>query len=79
MELNLDKFTELFKSEFNQSYAEAERKIHVAPAQLYRIMNKKGKAGALFLGKLYTYCKKNRLKFEDYIIILDSKKYRKET
>ena len=49
MELNLDKFNELFKDKFDESYAEAGRELHVAPAQIYRIRNKQGKAGAVFL------------------------------
>lgn len=69
MELNMYTFTELFKDKFKYSYAEAGRQLNVSPAQLYRIMNNKGKAGALFFGKLHTYCNKHQLNFEKYIII----------
>lgn len=67
MELNIDKFKELFKKDFRENYAEAGRQLNVAPAQIYRIINNKGKAGTLFLGKLYAYCKKHKLNFESYI------------
>ena len=78
MELNVDMFIKLFDKDFKGSYAEAGRKLDVAPAQIYRIINKKGKAGVVFLGKFHTYCKEHKLKFEDYIIILKSNKDRKE-
>ena len=48
MELNIEKFTELFDTNFNASYAEAGRKLGVAPAQVFRIMNNEGSAGAKF-------------------------------
>ncbi len=68
MELNVDMFIKLFDNDFKGSYAEAGRKLDVAPAQIYRIINKKGKAGLVFVGRLKTYCKKHKLKFDNYII-----------
>ena len=44
MELNVDMFIKLFDKDFKGSYAEAGRKLKVAPEQIYRIINKKGKA-----------------------------------
>ena len=78
MELNMDKFTELSKSEFKENYAEAGRQLNVAPAQIFRIINNQGKAGALFLGRLCTYCNKHKLEFKDYIILVEPNKNRKE-
>ncbi len=69
MELNIEKFTELFDTNFNASYAEAGRKLGVAPAQVFRIMNNKGSAGAKFFGKLITYCDYNKLNFRKYIFL----------
>ena len=68
MELNVDMFIKLFDKDFKGSYAEAGRKLDVAPAQLYRIINKKGKAGLVFIGRLKAYCNKHKLKFDNYII-----------
>ena len=68
MELNMDKFTELFKKKFKENYAEAGRQLNVAPAQIFRIMNNKGKAGVRFFGKLNAYCKKHKLNYDDYVL-----------
>ena len=68
MELNMDKFTELFKNKFKENYAEAGRQLNVAPAQIFRIMNNKGKAGVTFFGKLNIYCKKHKLNYDDYVL-----------
>lgn len=76
MELNVEMFIKLFNRDFKGSYAEAGRKLDVAPAQIYRIINKKGKAGAVFFGRLQTYCEENKLKFKDYYYI--EEKQRKE-
>ena len=73
MELNIEMFKELFDTRF-KSYAEAGRQLNVAPAQIFRIMNRRGKAGALFFGKLYTYCNKHKLKFEKYIFLSSDNK-----
>lgn len=69
MELNVEKFTELFDTNFNASYAEAGRQLGVAPAQIFRIMNNKGSAGAKFLGKLIIYCDTHKLNFRRYIFL----------
>lgn len=69
MELNVKKFTELFDTKFNASYAEAGRQLGVAPAQIFRILNNEGSAGAKFLGKLITYCDCNKLNFRKYIFL----------
>ena len=67
MELNIDNFNKLFEKKFHSSYAEAGRELDVAPAQIFRIRNNKGKDGAVFFGKLYTYCDKHNLNFKNYI------------
>lgn len=69
MELNLDMFIKLFETDFNASYAEAGRKLGVAPAQIFRIINNNGCAGAKFLGKLITYCDTHKLNFRKYIFL----------
>lgn len=69
MELNVDMFIKLFDKDFKGSYAEAGRKLKVAPEQIYRIINKKGKAGAVFFGKLYTYCDEHKKNFKNYILL----------
>ena len=43
-------------------------RLNVAPAQIFRIMNNKGKAGVTFFGKLNTYCKKHELNYDDYVL-----------
>lgn len=69
MELNIKMFIKLFDTKFSASYAEASRQLGVASAQIYRVINKNGKAGAKFLGKLITYCDCNNLNFRRYIIL----------
>ncbi len=69
MILNKEKFIELFDTKFNASYAEAARQLEVAPAQVYRIINCNGEAGAKFLGKLIAYCDMNKLNFRKYIFL----------
>lgn len=69
MELNKKKFIELFDKKFNASYAEASRQLGVASAQIYRIINKDGNAGAKFLGRLITYCDTHSLNFRNYIFL----------
>lgn len=67
MELNKKAFEEMFNTEFNASYAEASRQLGVASAQIFRIINNNGNAGAKFLGKLITYCDVHKLNFRKYI------------
>lgn len=69
MELNKKTFTKLFDKQFNASYAEASRQLGVAPAQIFRIINDDGNAGAKFLGKLITYCDTHNLNFRRYIFL----------
>ena len=69
MELNKKTFTKLFDKQFNTSYAEASRQLGVAPAQIFRIINDDGNAGAKFLGKLITYCDTHNLNFRRYIFL----------
>lgn len=69
MELNKHKFEELFREKFKESYAEAGKQLGVSSAQVYRIINNKGSAGAKFLGKLISYCDINKLNFRDYIFL----------
>lgn len=69
MELNREMFIKLFDSKFNASYAEASRQLGVASAQIFRIVNDNGNAGAKFLGKLITYCDINNLNFRKYIFL----------
>jgi len=68
MELNMDRFKELFKKYFKENYAEVSRQLKVAPAQIFRIINNKGKAGVTFFGKLNAYCKKHDLNYDDYVL-----------
>lgn len=69
MELNREKFEQLFCEKFNASYAEASRQLGVSTAQIFRILNNKGNAGAKFLGKLITYCDTHNLNFREYIFL----------
>ena len=71
MELNKEKFIELFDREFNASYAEASRQLGVASAQIFRIVNNEdtSNAGAKFFGKLITYCDTHKLNFRKYIFL----------
>ena len=71
MELNKEKFIELFDSEFEASYAEASRQLGVASAQIFRIINGKdnNNTGAKFFGKLITYCDTHKLNFRKYIFL----------
>lgn len=69
MELNREMFIKLFDTDFNASYAEASRKLGVASAQIFRIINNNGCAGAKFLGKLITYCDTHKLNFRNYIFL----------
>lgn len=69
MELNKEMFIKLFDTNFNASYAEASRQLGVASAQIFRIINANGKAGAKFLGKLITYCDTHNLNFRRYIFL----------
>lgn len=69
MELNREKFEQLFYDKFNASYAETSRQLGVSPVQIFRIINNKGNAGAKFLGKLITYCDTHNLNFREYIFL----------
>lgn len=69
MELNREMFIKLFENDFNASYAEAGRQLGVAPAQIFRIINNTGTAGAKFLGKLIIYCDIHKLNFRNYIFL----------
>ena len=71
MELNREKFIELFDTKFNASYAEASRQLGVASAQIFRIVNGNGgsNTGAKFFGKLITYCDMHKLNFRKYIFL----------
>ena len=69
MELNKEMFENLFNDNFNASYAEASRQLGVASAQVFRIINNNGQAGAKFLGKLIAYCDIHKLNFRKYIIL----------
>lgn len=69
MELNKEMFIKLFDTKFNASYAEASRQLGVASAQIFRIINNDGNAGAKFLGKLITYCDTHKLNFRNYIFL----------
>ena len=69
MELNREMFIKLFDTNFNASYAEASRQLGVASAQIFRIINSNGNAGAKFLGKLITYCDTHKLNFRKYIFL----------
>lgn len=69
MELNKEMFIKLFDTNFNASYAEASRQLGVASAQIFRIINGNGEAGAKFLGKLITYCDIHNLNFRKYIFL----------
>ncbi len=69
MELNKEMFIKLFDTNFNASYAEASRQLGVASAQIFRIINSNGEAGAKFLGKLITYCDTHKLNFRNYIFL----------
>lgn len=71
MELNKEKFIELFDNVFNASYAEASRQLGVASAQIFRIINSEDSTntGAKFFGKLITYCDTHNLNFRKYILL----------
>ena len=69
MEINRVEFINLFEKNFNASYAEAGRQLNVAAAQVYRVVNNEGEAGAKFLGKLITYCDTHGLNFRKYIFL----------
>lgn len=69
MKLNKEMFIKLFDTNFNASYAEASRQLGVAAAQVFRIVNSNGEAGAKFLGKLITYCDTHKLNFRKYIFL----------
>lgn len=69
MELNQKAFIELFDSNFNASYHEAGRQLGVAPEQIHKIINSNGKGGAVFFGKLISYCDANKLNFRKYIFL----------
>lgn len=69
MELNREMFINLFDTHFNASYAEASRQLGVASAQVFRIVNGRGNAGAKFLGNLIVYCDTHNLNFRKYIFL----------
>lgn len=69
MKLNREMFIKLFDTKFNASYAEASRQLGVASAQVFRIVNNGGNAGAKFLGNLIAYCDANNLNFRKYIFL----------
>lgn len=67
MELNLEEFEKLFKETFKSNYNFAAREMGISPAHVYRVLNKKSKAGILFLNKLMIYCSEKNIDYKQYI------------
>ena len=68
MELNLNEFKKLFKSQFNSNYNFAGRELGVSPAQVYRIIKKQSKAGPEFLKRLMIYCSNKGIDYRSCVI-----------
>lgn len=67
MFLNIKELKSHMEKYHQNSYRRFARALEVEVSQLHRIINKKSKAGVLFLGRLHKYCKKNELEFNDFI------------
>lgn len=67
--VNKERLRKLMNDRFDGNYNKFARALDVNPAQLYRILENDSQAGALFLGKLMSYCNANSLDFEKYIFL----------
>ncbi|QCR33166.1 transcriptional regulator [Lysinibacillus sp. SGAir0095] len=67
MYLNKSKLIELMNRQFEGKYRQFARALNVEVSQLHRIINSDSQAGIIFLGKLYKYCKSNKIPFEQFI------------
>jgi len=70
MELNLQKFKkEILQQVFKGNQRQCSIALDISAEFLNKILKKKGKAGALFFGKLKNYCNKNNFNFDAFIIL----------
>ena len=78
MELNLMKFKrEILQNKFKGNQRQCAMSLNISAEFLNKVLKKRGKAGALFLGKLKVYCDNNNFNFDTlcYIGKSDSKEY----
>lgn len=69
MELNKREFIKFFNKFFEGNYNKAGRELNISPAQIYRIVNGKSKAGGTFFGQFISYCKAIGEDYEKYIFL----------
>lgn len=70
MELNLKNFQkEILQKKFKGNQRQCAIALNISAEFLNKILKKKGKAGALFLGKLKKYCNNNNFNFDTFIIL----------
>lgn len=69
MVLNKDELRKLLYENFDGNFTRMAKELKVDVAQLYRILEREGNAGAKFLGKLMSWCKENHIDFNKYIFL----------
>ena len=69
MQLNLKTFTkEILDKEFHKNQRQCAIALNVTPECLNKIIKKKNNAGLMFIGKLKSYCDRQNLNFDYFII-----------
>lgn len=69
MQLNLKTFTkEILDKEFHKNQRQCAIALNVTPECLNKILKKKRNAGLMFIGKLKSYCDRQQLNFDYFII-----------
>jgi predicted transcriptional regulator len=68
MELNKQRLWQLLEDAAKGNFRELARLLGVDVSHLHKVLNTDSKAGPVMLGKLHTYCKANKLPFEEFIL-----------
>lgn len=67
MYLNKEKLIDYMNTHYEGNYNKFSKDLKVEVAQLHRILNKDSQAGVVFMGRLHSFCKRNNIKFDEFI------------
>ena len=69
MKLDLKAFIkEILEKEFHKNQRQCAIALNVTPECLNKIVKKKRNAGLMFIGQLKSYCDRQQLNFDNFII-----------
>jgi hypothetical protein len=74
MKPNIEAIQNLINNNFGGNRSKFAKAIGVDRTQVSIVLNTGAGAGALFIGGLLAYCKKNNLEFEDYFFYPEREK-----